>query len=178
MPTPARRLFVAFALTLLALPALAQAPAPAPEPAPVSARLSDLAWIAGLWEGTMPDGSKIEEIWSAPGAGTMMGMWRWTEGEKVRLYELFTFETGADGVPVLKLRHFRAGLIALEDKDTPLTFHLVASKAGEHTFENQDPARPTRLVYRRAGDDSMTVILVRTQDGASRSDEFRYSRRK
>jgi hypothetical protein len=108
----------------------------------------------------------------------MMGMWRWTEGDKVRLYELFTFEAGTDGVPVLKLRHFRAGLIALEDKETPLTFRLVASKDGEHTFENQDPARPTRLVYRRTGPDAMTVDLIRTQDGTPRSDEFRYSRRK
>jgi hypothetical protein len=174
MPTPARFL-LALGLILFALPALAQAPAPAQPPAP---RLADLAWIAGRWEGEMPGGSKIEEIWSAPAAGAMMGMWRWTEGDKVRLYEFFTFETGADGVPVLQLRHFRAGLIALEDKETPMTFRLVAWKDGEHTFEHQDPARPTRLVYRRGGDDSMTVLLLRTQDGATRSDEFKYTRRK
>lgn len=175
MTTPARRFLLALALTLCALPALAQAPAPAPAPA---AKLSDLAWIAGQWVGQMPDGSKIEEIWSAPAAGAMMGMWRWTEGEKVRLYELFTFEAGADGVPVLKLRHFRAGLIALEDKENPLTFRLAASKDGEHTFETQEPAGPIRLIYRRTGGAGMTVVLIRTQDGASRSDEFRYTRRK
>lgn len=172
MPT-ARRLFLAFGLTLFALPALAQPPAPAPAP-----KIADLAWIAGRWEGEMPGGSKIEEIWSAPAAGAMMGMWRWTEGERVRLYELLTFETGADGALVLQLRHFRAGLIALEDKETPMTFRLVASKDGEHTFEHPDPARPTRLVYRRTGEDSMTAILVRTQDGAPRTDEFKYTRRK
>ncbi|HSN89310.1 MAG TPA: DUF6265 family protein, partial [Thermoanaerobaculia bacterium] len=107
-----------------------------------------------------------------------MGMWRWWEGETVRLYEFLTFEAGADGVPVLKLRHFRAGLIALEDKEAPMTFRLVAAKDGEHTFESQDPARPTRLVYRRTGDDAMTAILIRTENGAARSDEFRYTRRK
>lgn len=140
-------------------------------------RAEDLAWIAGSWKGQV-DGGLIEEMWTAPTPGekgAMLGSFRWLRGEKVVVYELLSLEPGPQGL-TLFLRHFRPGLVALEEKDAPFVFHLVSAAPGEVTFDSKDPARPTRLTYRRAGDDTLIAVLDRTRDGKATSEEFRYSR--
>lgn len=163
--TLARALFA----LCLALPAAAPA-----EPAKPLPGLGDLAWLAGTWTGEM-EGGRIEEQWSAAAGGAMMGMFRWVSGDKVGVYEFLLFEATPEGL-VLRFRHFEPGLIGWEDKDAPLTLRQTAAGSGEHAFEGGEPGKPLRMVYRRTGDRTMTVVLERTRDGQKKVQDFRYTR--
>lgn len=137
--------------------------------------LADLAWIAGTWSGEM-DGSTIEEQWSAPAGGAMMGMFRWVKGGKVLIYEFLLLESDPAGV-TLRFRHFEPGLIGWEEKNAPLVLKPIAGGPGEAAFEGGEPGNPLKLVYRRTGDRTMTVVLERLKDGAKKVQEFRYQKR-
>lgn len=161
------------ALSLLAATLQAAEPAaPAPAPAP---SVADLAWMTGTWTGEI-GGSFVEEQWSAPAGGVMMGMYREVEDGKIGMYEFLTLEPGPEG-PILWLRHFNPGLVGWEDKEGALAFHLVAAKPGEAAFDNRDPEKPARLIYRREGDDRLVAVLEKVKDGKPVSFEFVYRRK-
>ena len=42
----------------------------------VNVSVFDLSWLSGAWYGQVGD-DLIEEHWSGPAAGTLMGMFRW-----------------------------------------------------------------------------------------------------
>lgn len=160
-------------LTLLAGTAQAAEPA---SPAPVaSVAVADLAWMAGTWVGEI-GGSFVEEQWSAPAGGVMMGMYREVVDGKIGMYEFLALESGPEG-PILWLRHFNPGLVGWEDKEGANAFHLVAAKPGEATFDNRDPQKPARLIYRREGEDRLVAILEKVKDGKPVSFDFVYRRK-
>ena len=111
--------------------------------------MADLAWISGTWVGEA-EGSFVEEQWSAPAGGVMMGMYREVVDGKIGMYEFLALEPGPEG-PILWLRHFNPRLVGWEDKEGAVSFHLVAARPDEATFDNRDPAKPARLIYRRFG---------------------------
>jgi len=164
-------------LILLAASCLVQAAEPA-APAPLaSVTVADFAWLAGTWQGVV-EGDFVEEQWSAPAGGVLMGMFRWVQGGKdgkLALYEFLTLEPGADG-PILWLRHFGPRLVGREDKEGAIPFHLVASKPGEATFDNRNPENPVRLTYRREGESRLVARLERKQDGKPVVTDFVYLR--
>ena len=137
--------------------------------------VADLAWIAGQWQG-QKGGDQLDEHWSAPASGTMMGMFRWLKGGKILVYELLAIEDSDDRArgPVLLLRHFGTGLIGWEEKDAPLRCPLAGGGPGEAIFACV--GEPTRLIYRRAGENGLTVLLEKQKDGQTRTDEFVYTR--
>lgn len=169
------------ALTLLTVtgPSIAAEPPAPPAPASfASVTVADFAWIAGNWQGEI-GGDFIDEQWSAPAGGTLMGMFRWIKGGKdgtLALYEFLALEPGAEG-PILWLRHFSPRLVAKEDKEGAMAFHLIAYKPGEATFDNRDPGNPTRLTYRRQGNDRLVVVLGKLKDGAWAGTDFVYHRK-
>jgi hypothetical protein len=129
-----------------------------------------VAWIAGHWVDDS-EGNLSEEIWAAPAGDSMMGMWRYVAGGKVRIHELLTI-TDEGGGPVFRLRHFDPRLVAREEKDKPLVLKLVALKDGEAAFEG--PGQPTgtvRLTYRRTSPDALSVTL--DKEGSSQVFGFR-----
>ena len=158
-------------LLMLAVLLVTVLPLYAADPKP-PASVADLAWIAGQWQG-QKGGDPLDEHWSAPASGTMMGMFRWIKGGKILVYEFLALEDGPKG-PVLLLRHFRPGLIALEEKDSPLRCPLAGGGPGEAVFACE--SEPTRLTFRRAGENGLTVLLEKQKDGQTRTDEFVYSR--
>lgn len=162
-----RRLLICLILAvLLATTFPIQAAGPKP------ASVKDLAWIAGQWQG-QKGADLLDEHWSAPGGGTMMGMFRWVKGGKLLVYEFLTFEDSATA-PVLTFRHFGAGLIGWEEKDAPIRCPLAGGGPGEAVFACE--GMPMRLTYRRTGENGLTVLLERQKDGKSSTDEFAYSR--
>lgn len=76
-------------------------------------RLADLAWIAGRWIDDS-GGNLSEEIWAAPAGDSMMGMWRYVAGGKVRIFEMLTIGEHEGGL-ALRLRHFDPRLAGRED---------------------------------------------------------------
>lgn len=163
-----RRLLIFVLLFSVVLPLSAADPKP-------PASVADLAWIAGQWQG-QKGADRLDEHWSVPASGTMLGMFRWLKDGKVLVYELLAFEDSDDRAkgPVLLLRHFNAGLIGWEEKDAPLRCPLAGGGPGEAVFACEGVA--ARLTFRRAGENGLTVLLERQKDGQTRTDEFNYQR--
>jgi hypothetical protein len=154
-------------------PALAT---PRAEPAPLAVpqprnSIDSVGWMAGHWIGTGTD-DLSEEVWLEPGAGAMLGMWRWATGGKTRLYELLAIAVEEDRI-VLRLKHFRPNLHGLEEKDAP--FVLTAVRAGDHevVFEGPGTDGLLRITYRSPDPN----VLEATVEHGGRRDSFTYKRK-
>ena len=135
---------------------------------------ADFAWLTGDWVGEM-GGGVIEETWSPPAAGTLVGMFRWSSEEGVRLYELMSIEDTAGG-PVLYLRHFSPGLVGWEDKDTPMVFELDAFGERRASFLSTTDEQTTRLTFSRKA--AGLEVELEQIEGAERSEmTFNYEPR-
>src|SRR5690606_41748043 len=69
---------------------------------------ADVAWIAGHWKGKAM-GGEIEEVWTPPMGGSMMGSFKFVADGKVIFYELETI-TEEDKTLILRLKHFGGDL--------------------------------------------------------------------
>ena len=139
---------------------------------PVTA--ADLAWLAGRWLGTRA-GDEIEEIWSGPAGGTLMGMFRWLRGGKVRFFEIITLEPAGAGM-VLRLKHFDPGLLGWEEKDQSVTFDLVALSGGDAVFYQHGTRKTQWMVYRSDGAGGLAAYFEPEGGAHAPEDEFRYQR--
>jgi len=133
--------------------------------------VQDLGFIAGSWRGGVA-GGMFDEQWSQPSADSMIGMFRYMEGGKVKFYEFMAIEA-TDAGPVLRLRHFDPGLAAWEDKTAPLTLSVAGFTDNQVIFESSD--KSTRLTYRRSSADALTVLLERAAGGHSGKQEFNFT---
>lgn len=126
-----------------------------------SGNISDLAFIEGHWQGTH-NGGPIEAVWSAPAGDNMIGFIRMMKDSKITLYELFGIEQTEQG-PVVRVRHFKPGLIAQEDKDKPDHYTFVEASKGRAIFEKTGDA--LRVLYEKRAADQFVIALGRQQDG-------------
>jgi len=134
-------------------------------PAP-SAKVEDMAWMAGHWVGEALGGT-VEEIWSPPRGGSMMGMFRLVKDGQTVFYELMTI-VPEDGSLVLRLKHFNADLTGWEEKQKTVDFPLVAVADGAFHFEG--------LSFRPDGEDHLRVHLaMHRKDGTVREETFVYT---
>jgi hypothetical protein len=160
--------------TALVAVLLASAPLRAEQPAaaPPAHRLADLSWLEGHWRDES-GGSLSEEIWTAPAGDSLMGMWRWAQDGKVRVFELLAIKA-EDGKLVLRFRHFDPKLAAREEKDRPLVWPLLRSGPREAVFEGAEASGQgtARLTYRRPNEDTLVVVLEK----GGKAQEFRYRR--
>ena len=165
-------------LVLLALLLAAASPAPAqtltpntlrldPGAARPTATLSDLAWLAGHWQGPGLGGIS-EEVWTAPMGGSMMGSFRLVRGDSVIFYEILSL-VEAEGSLEMRLKHFNADLTGWEEKAEVRSFPLVRLTPTEAFFEG--------LTIRRLDEDHLQIQLaIGMGDGSFREEEFRYAR--
>jgi len=131
------------------------------------ATLSGMAWLAGSWTGDALRG-QVEEIWSPPQAGAMMGMFRLLREGKTVFYELMT-RVEENGSLVLRVKHFNPDLTGWEDKSASVDFALVAVDGDRFLFDG--------LTFHRQRDDTMTIhVVISAKDGAIREEVFRYAR--
>lgn len=139
---------------------------------PSKVTLSDLRFIAGLWQSDW-NGGLGEERWSAPSGDSMMGTFRFVKDGKGRFYELMLIEQTPDGL-VLKLKHFNAGLIGWEDKAEVYSFHLVDYGRSFVVFELEN--KSSRLTYRASSRDALSVLLEHPTDAKQKAEEFKFKR--
>jgi hypothetical protein len=85
------------------------------------------AWLAGSWSGTA-FGSRIQEVWNPPSAGSTVGMFKLCGKDGVVPYELMTM-TVEDGTLSLNVRHFDPDFTAWDSKDEYVNFRLVKKEA-------------------------------------------------
>ncbi|MGA9354599.1 MAG: DUF6265 family protein [Terriglobales bacterium] len=122
---------------------------------PRTVSLHDLAFISGHSRGEL-DGGIADEEWSQPIGDTMMGMYCYVKDAKVRMYEMMVVEQTGRG-PVLRLKHYNAGLQAWEEKTKVWDFPLVRFSPQDALFETAD--KSIRIEYRAAGPGILEATL-------------------
>jgi hypothetical protein len=139
---------------------------------PIPAAIDEMTWLTGRWVGTH-QADTIEEHWSAPASGAMMGMFRALRDGVPRFYELITLDAEGAGL-VCRFKHFDRDLTSWEEKDAPLTLDLVELGAGGAVFLKRGTRR--WMTYRRDGADRITVFFENEAETHHPEDEYRFAR--
>lgn len=161
-------LALALALVLPAAPAPAQETRAAiPGASPPPARVTDLAWAVGTWEGQGITGP-AREIYLPPMGGQMAGHFTQTRGDGIWFYEIVTIVERGNSLSY-RLRHFNADLTGWEERNEVRDFPLVAREGDAFYFDG--------LTIRPDGPDGMIgAVRIDNRDGTSREAVFRYRR--
>ena len=120
-------------------------------PAPAAAMP---AWLAGGWSVEAPGGSWVEEYWTPPRGGLMMGAGRSGKAGALEWWEHTRIEQVGG-----KLR-----FCALPKGQAGACFDATKATADEIVFENRAHDYPTRVAYKRQG--AGLVAEVSGKDGA------------
>lgn len=131
--------------------------AQATSPAPLRATLDDLARLAGSWYGHVGE-DLIDEHWSAPAGGVMIGIFRWLKQGRLYIYEFLAIDPEASGGLVLRLKHFHDGLVAWEGKSLVRAFPLVELGSRQATFRRGGAFRSNQFIYRQPADNQMIGV--------------------
>lgn len=126
--------------------------------------VESLAWLAGAWStsGT----PEIEEYWSRPKAGLMIGMGRTIVRGKTVETEFLRIEESSTGVDYVA-RPGGAG---------ETRFKMVRASDNEAVFENPTHDFPKRIIYRR---EKLGGLWARVEGDGSEKEkplDFRYER--
>ena len=137
--------------------------APRPE-----AQISDLAWLAGRWEGEGLGGT-MDEVWSEPAGGAMVGYFRLVRDGKAVFYEILTLLESENSVE-MRLKHVNPDMTGWEEKNGYVTFRLVRQDATGAYFEG--------LTFRRDGPDRIDgyIALRDRATGTVREEKLTYRR--
>jgi Domain of unknown function (DUF6265) len=159
-----RRHFVT-ALAAASIPGgLAQADTPATPAAPVTIGLA--SWLVGRWTGEGL-GGQLEEAWSSPVAGQMIGHFRLTREGRPVFYEFLILEEHEGGLR-MRVKHFNPDMVGWEDKDKSVDFAYASATAGELAF------RGLRIV--RQGRRRMVMTLRMRSGGQTRDENLTFRR--
>lgn len=137
------------------------------QPAP-PAKIEDLAWLSGEWEGGGPGETRARAVFSGPTGDHLTGHFVQASADGVSFLELMdVVET--NGTLVFRLRHFNADLTGWEEKDVVRSFPLVSVSGDAWFFDD--------LTFRKDGPDGMVAaVRARMADGGTRELVFRYRR--
>jgi len=123
-----------------------------------AATLEDARFLVGSWSGTA-FGEKMEESWSAPTGGSMVGTFKLFDGDEPAMYELMLL-TAEEGSLNLKVKHFNADFTAWEEKPDYVNFKLVKFSRGELHFRGIS-------FYKRDDDHIDAYIVMSSETGVS-----------
>lgn len=136
---------------------------------PPRARIADLGWLAGRWEGEGLGGRAVE-TYSPPIGGQMTGHFVQTRGEGIWFFEIMSIAE-TNGSLEYRLKHFNADLTGWEEKAEVRRFPLVAVEPGRWFFDG--------LTIRQDGPDGMVAaVVIKHKDGREDEAVFRYRRAK
>jgi hypothetical protein len=145
------------AFLLMASPCAGQRTAPTP--------LDRAAWLAGCWLGASGERT-VEERWSPPRGGTMVGMGRSTRGGATTSVELAILRPRGD---TLRYEAHPVGQL-------PTVFSGTGTDPRELIFDNPTHDFPQRIIYRRVGADSLHARVEGPMDGSWRGIDYRMAR--
>ncbi len=142
----------------------------APIAAGPPAKISELSWLEGSWEGKGIKDAPAVEVYSRAADGKMLGHFRQLNADgTVMFYELITIEE-ADGSLSYNVKHFNADLTGWEEKSEARRFPLSASRAGHWEFSG--------VTYERTGRNSMTAsVKSKGANGTQEILRFRFRRK-
>ena len=150
----------------IALAALVLAFAPSAFAADAPARVDDFAFAAGCWQAIAGD-TTMEEQWSRPAGGVMLGMARVVSGGKTVFTEFVEVREKPEGLVMT---------VALGIGKPPTSFTRIGAGTNEVVFENKAHDFPQRVRYRNDGKDALFARVEGTQKGQAKSEDFPYKR--
>lgn len=133
--------------------------------APPSPKLTDVSWLQGCWAAATP-GRVIEEHWTAPRGGSMIGISRTITGDSLAGYEMV----------ILRQRDSTLEYEAHPSAQPVATFTARTASATGVVFENPMHDFPQWVGYRRVGQDSLVAYIEGVMGGRNRRMEFPYAR--
>jgi hypothetical protein len=149
---------VALLSAAFALPAYAQNRVQ-PEPPPTAEQvrvIESASWLAGRWIGEGL-GGQIEETWSTPASGQMVGHFRLVRNGVVAFYEICLLDV-VDGGLRMRVKHFNPDFVGWEERDGWHAFDPVSVSEDTLSFD--------ALALRRVADDALEIVLsIRYADG-------------
>jgi len=114
-----------------------------------AASITDLQWIEGSWTGEA-FGGQTEEVWTAPSAGSMMGMFKLISDGDISFYELMTISQKEKSL-IMRIKHFNDDMKGWEEKDEVVEFPLVDIKKNAVYFDG--------LTFKKISDRQMNVYV-------------------
>lgn len=133
-------------------------------PVTTKAAIGDMAWLVGAWIGTRSSGTSIEERWSPPLGGAMLGVSRTVSRGKMSAFEY------------LRIVERDSGLIYIAQPggNQPTEFVLTELTVTRAVFDNPRHDYPKRIVYEVSVDGDLTATIGFMKGGSPRS--FGYKR--
>jgi hypothetical protein len=130
--------------------------------------LSSLSWLAGSWEGRDQSGLEMEELWTSPKGGAMLGLHRDVKDGRMASFEFLRIESGAEGIAYLASPRGRPA--------TP--FPLKESAGKRVVFENLKHDFPQRILYWLTDDGALHARIEGAQGGKVVGEEWTWKRAK
>lgn len=127
------------------------------------ADIASLDWLSGCWVQTRGE-TRIEELWTSPVGGILLGSGRTTKAGSLRNYEQMRIEL-IDGTPTF---------IALPSGQAEGRFPLKSATASEWVFENAAHDFPQRVIYRRGEGGHLNAAIEGNIKGQARRIDFAY----
>jgi hypothetical protein len=135
-------------------------------PSTATRDVNRLGWLEGVWSGT-DQGIAMEEHWSSPSGGGLIGMHKDSKNGRMTSFEFFRIvATDTSGVCYLASPLGRA----------PVPFCATALTDSLVVFENLSHDFPQRIVYRLQADGRLYARIEGTIGGAARSEEWTWVR--
>lgn len=128
------------------------------------AGIDRVAWLQGCWEAVSETGS-VEEQWTAPRGGSMVGLSRTVRENRLAAYELIVIRE--NGQQLVYQAH--------PSGQASATFLSRVIASDSVVFENPQHDFPQRIGYRRDGD-RLTAWIEGNRDGQRRRSRFPYQR--
>jgi hypothetical protein len=132
--------------------------------APV-AKLDDLAWLEGRWEGEQ-DGLAMEEQWTSLKGGALLGLHRDVKGGRMVSFEFLRIQTTPDGIVYFASPRSRP----------PVPFALVESVGRRAVFENKQHDFPQRILYWMTDDDTLHAGIEGPPNAKEKAMEWAWKR--
>jgi uncharacterized protein DUF6265 len=129
------------------------------------ADLPALTWMSGCWSMTAGQ-MTIDEQWSKPAGGTMLGVGRTLKQDRLVFHEFMRIEQ--QGAEVTYTPRIGTGA-------KPVSFKLVKQTAEEVVFENPTHDFPQRIIYRKVAG-GLHARIEGVDKGKPRSEDFPYKR--
>ena len=152
-----RMMVVASALALVAAsPLAAQTPA---------GGVHALAWMEGAWGGEK-DGVVMEELWTGPRGGALLGLHRDVKGQRLLSWEFLRIQATEAGITYF----------ASPRSAPPTPFKLVETGDKRAVFENKEHDFPQRILYWVDAKGALHARIEGPQGGKTISEEWVWTR--
>jgi hypothetical protein len=150
-------IYAIFLFLIGALPAATLAQAPAK-----GGTFADISFIEGHWKAITAEGRAIEAYWMAPAGNNMLGYMRMMNGDKADLYEMLAYELSDKGLVSL-VKHFKPGLVGLEEKDAPNRYLFAEASKNRAVF--QSAAGDMRILYEKRSSSQFAIARASQENG-------------